>query len=226
MERTVEPEIMDDLEQAIAYDAADFSASHNRRVEIFRELAPPHALTGHFLDLGCGSGDLNFRFLAALPQCTITALDGSRAMIQLAMQAIEKQPEYKSRISFVESYIPSESLPKDTYATIMSNSFLHHLHHPQVLWETIKQLSSPHSFIFVSDLRRPSSHEEVREIVHARARDEKEVLQRDFYNSLCAAFEVSEVQEQLKNAGIEGLTVKALDDIHLVAYGSIAGIGA
>jgi hypothetical protein len=108
----------------------------------------------------------------------------------------------------------------------MSNSFLHHLHHPQVLWETIKQLSSPHSFIFVSGLRRPSSHEEVREIVHARARDEKEVLQRDFYNSLCAAFEVSEVQEQLKNAGIEGLTVKALDDIHLVAYGSIAGIGA
>jgi SAM-dependent methyltransferase len=223
MQRIPEPELMDDMEQAVAYDAADFSGSHNRRVDVFRELAPRSAQEGRFLDLGCGSGDLDFRMLSALPACTITAVDGSAAMVSLGVGAVQRRPEFQGRISFIESFIPSESLPRDDYSTIMSHSFLHHLHDPMVLWQTIKQLATPRSFIFVSDLRRPGSAEEARAIVAALAGGEAEVLQRDFFNSLCAAFEVSEIEAQLEQAGIQGLTVQALDDIHVVAYGYIQG---
>jgi SAM-dependent methyltransferase len=221
MQRIPEPELMDDMEQAVAYDAADFSGSHNRRVDVFKELAPPSAQEGRFLDLGCGSGDLDFRMLSALPGCTITAVDGSAAMVRLGVEAVQRRREFEGRISFIESFIPSESLPRDDYSTIMSHSFLHHLHDPMVLWQTIKQLASPKSFIFVSDLRRPASAEEANTIVAALAGGEAEVLRRDFYNSLCAAFEVPEVEAQLEQSGIRGLTVRALDDIHVVAYGYI-----
>jgi SAM-dependent methyltransferase len=219
MRRIVEPEIMEDVDQAKAYDGADFSSAHNRRVDVFRQLAPPKALKGLFLDLGCGSGDLDFRLLNALPECSIIGVDGSRAMIELAREATDRHPELHGRASFIEAFIPSDALPKGPYNTVMSNSFLHHLHEPLVLWETIKQVATPDTFIFVSDLRRPESAEEARRIVEELAGDEAEILKRDFFNSLCAAFEVPEVDDQLARAGIAGLKVQPLDDIHLIVHG-------
>ncbi len=219
MHRIVEPEIMGDLEQAKAYDAADFSGAHNRRVDVFKELAPPKAQRGEFLDIGCGSGDLIFRFLSALPEASLVGVDGSQAMIELARDAASGRPEMQGRLSFLVALIPNDNLPRSQYATIMSNSFLHHLHDPHTLWRTIKEMASPDSFIFVSDLRRPKSIEAAHEIVERLAGNEPEILKRDFFNSLCAAFEVPEVQEQLSQAGISGLEVRPLNDIHLVVYG-------
>lgn len=221
MRRIVEPEIMGDLEQAKAYDAADFSGAHNRRVDVFRELAPPHALRGAMLDLGCGSGDLIFRFLSALPECTVVGIDGSNAMIELAREAVARRAEFQGRVSFLVGFIPSDTLPRERFATIMSHSFLHHLHDPQNLWRTIKELATPDTFIFVSDLRRPASADEARRMVETLAGDESDILKRDFFNSLCAAFEVSEVHEQLARAGISGLEAEPLDDIHLIVHGFV-----
>ena len=221
MQRIVEPEIMGDREQAKAYDAADFSRAHNRRVDTFRELAPPKGLKGLFLDLGCGSGDLDLRLLEALPECSIIGVDGSQAMVELAREAINQRPELNVRASFMEAFIPSDTIPMGPYSTIMSNSFLHHLHDPQVLWETIKRLATPDTFVFVSDLRRPQTSEEARHIVEQLAGNEAEILKRDFFNSLCAAFEVREVQDQLLRADIAGLEAEALDDIHLVVHGFV-----
>lgn len=221
MQRIVEPEIMGEVEQAKAYDAADFSGAHNRRVDVFKELVPPQNVRGEFLDLGCGSGDLIFRFLSALPECSIVGIDGSQAMIDLARESVARRPEFQGRVSFVVGFIPSDKLPRSQYATIMSNSFLHHLHEPQALWETIKKLATPETFIFVSDLRRPESVEDVHRIVEELAANEPEILKRDFFNSLCAAFEVSEVREQLARAGISGLEVHPLDDIHIVVHGFV-----
>lgn len=103
--------------------------------------------------------------------------------------------------------------------TIMTNGFLHHLHDPQNLWNTIKGLVTPETFIFVADLRRPDTQQEALRIVEERASNEPEILKQDFFNSLCAAFEPSEIQAQLDFAGVSGLTVSPLDEIHLVVYG-------
>ena len=221
MQRIVEPEIMGDHEQAKAYDAADFSGAHNRRVDVFRELAPPKALKGLLLDLGCGSGDLDFRLLSALPECSIIGVDGSRAMIELARESASQRPGFNGRASFIEAFIPSDTLPTGPYSIIMSNSFLHHLHDPQVLWKTIMGLTTPETFIFVSDLRRPTSSDEAHRIVEHLAGNEPEILKRDFYNSLCAAFELGEIEEQLKQAGLSRLRAHALDEVHLVVHGCV-----
>jgi SAM-dependent methyltransferase len=221
MIRIPEPELMDDIDQALAYDAADFSRAHNRRVDIFRELAPPQALTGSTLDLGCGSGDLDFRILSALPEISILGVDGAQAMIDLANKRATQDPKLKSRVSFICRFIPSEDLPLGPWQTIMSNSFLHHLHDPQILWGTVKRLAAPETYIFISDLRRPDTESEAQRIVNDLASQENQIIKRDFYNSLLAAFEVAEVEHQLALAQIKGLEVNQLDDIHLTVTGFI-----
>jgi 2-polyprenyl-3-methyl-5-hydroxy-6-metoxy-1,4-benzoquinol methylase len=210
---------MEDVEQARAYHAADFSGSHNRRVDVFKELTMPAHQQGTILDIGCGSGDLLFRLLAALPEVSVLGIDGSQAMIELAREVANQRPEFKDRVSFMVKYIPTNDIPRLQYATLMSNGFLHHLHDPQHLWNTIKELATPETFIFVSDLRRPTSTEEARRIVEERTANEPAILKRDFFNSLCAAFEPQEIQEQIDRAGISGLKITLLDEIHLVVCG-------
>ena len=57
MERVLEPELMDDALQSIAYAKADFSASNQLFVdELIRELPPQRVHRA--VDIGCGPGDV------------------------------------------------------------------------------------------------------------------------------------------------------------------------
>ena len=50
------------------------------------------------------------------------------------------------------------------------------------------------------DLVRPESPEAAMAIVESVTPNEHPLLKQDFYNSLCAAFTVEEVRDQLRNA--------------------------
>jgi hypothetical protein len=49
--------------------------------------------------------------------------------------------------------------------------------------------------------------------------DEPEILRRDFYNSLLAAFEPKETRQQLAEAGLTELVVKEISDRHMLIFG-------
>lgn len=220
MERILEPELMDDPEQAEAYAVADFAESHQLRVTWFRErFGPVRCET--VLDLACGSGDMTLRFARALPESRTLAVDGSQAMLDFATRLLEAEPELLPRVQLLCSFLPSDSLPAQTYDLVMCHSALHHFHDPQVLWSTIRAHVRPGSIVFVSDLRRVSSVEQAQQIVHERAANEHPALQRDFAASLCAAFTAEEVRAQLTNAGLSQLTVQEIGDIYLLVYGVI-----
>jgi hypothetical protein len=53
------------------------------------------------------------------------------------------------------------------------------------------------------------------------APDEPDVLRRDFYNSLCAAFTPGEIADQLDAAGLDGYAVEPVTDRHLVITGRV-----
>lgn len=227
MDRIVEPELMDDAEQALAYANADFSESHGRRVGLFREAFPGREIRGPILDLGCGPGDVTFRFARAFPQAEIVAVDGSRPMLDIAEQAAAADPGLRGRIRFLHGRIPgAAAIPDLPYELVMSHSLLHHLHRPEGLWQTIAQYAAtPGALVFVADLRRPASTEAARHIVEERSGSEPEVLKRDFYNSLCAAFEPEEVAEQVRAAGLGELCVEPAGEIHLIVRGVRARSG-
>jgi SAM-dependent methyltransferase len=221
MHRTVEPELMNELEQAVAYAQADFDAAHNEIITNFDQCFPNSNLKGPVLDLGCGPGDISFRFAARFPGCSVTGVDGAPRMIQLANERRAKEQSLCSRVSFVEGLLPGASIPPGPWEAIISNSLLHHLHHPEVLWETIVAQASPGTRVFVADLRRPANEKEARRMVEKYCPDEPDILKRDFYNSLLAAFEPVEIRQQLADAGLVELEIKILTDRHMLVFGGI-----
>lgn len=220
MQRVPEPELMDDPTQAEAYAAADFDEAHRRIVDVFDDCFPGGGIEGCVLDLGCGPGDISFRFAARHPACTVTGVDGSAAMIRLAnhRRAVDVAGD---RVAFIEGCIPGAPIPEVRYSAIISNSLLHHLHRPEVLWDTIAAHAGTDTRIYVVDLRRPQSNGAARRLVEEYAAGEPDILRRDFYNSLCAAFTPREVEAQLAAAGLAGLSVKEISDRHLVICGTL-----
>jgi len=104
---------------------------------------------------------------------------------------------------------------------VVSNSLLHHLHDPAGLWRMIRARGAAGAAVVVMDLMRPASESAARALVEAYAADEPEVLRRDFYNSLLAAFEPGEVRQQLAAAGLGHFSVTEASDRHLVVRGRI-----
>ncbi len=219
MKRTPEPELMNDPAQAVAYARADFAEPHERFVSLFGERFPGLEIAGEVLDLGCGPADIAIRFARAHPRCRILGVDGAAAMLAEGERLIGAAG-MDGRIRLYEACLPVEDLPGAPFDAVISNSLLHHLHDPQVLWTAVRRFARPGSPVFVMDLRRPSSPEVVEDLVKEYAAGEPAILQRDFRNSLHAAFLPEEVAEQLRRAGLD-LTVEAIGDRHLIVYGLV-----
>jgi len=219
MQRVTEPELMDDQAQAEAYAAADFAEAHSRIVDSFDSCFPGEDVAGYILDLGCGPGDICFRFAARFPACSVMGVDGSRAMIRLANERKARDSVTDDRVRFIEGLLPGAPIPEMPFAAVISNSLLHHLHEPLVLWETILRYASPGTKVYVVDLFRPGTVVEAQRLVSEYACGEPDILRRDFYNSLCAAFEPGEVEAQLATAGLAGLAVDVISDRHLAVHG-------
>lgn len=219
MRRVTEPELMDDPAQAAAYAAADFTEAHARIVAGFEECFPGVQVAGGVLDLGCGPGDISFRFAARHPDCTVIGVDGSAAMIELARKRMARERLLAERVQFIEGRLPGAVIPVGPYTAIISNSLLHHLHRPAVLWEAVAAHALAGTYVYIVDLLRPQTTAQARRLVDAYAAGEPSVLRRDFYHSLCAAFEPAEVEAQLAAANLAELSVSVISDRHLAVYG-------
>lgn len=222
MKRTVEPELMDDQAQAEAYAAADFSDADTLMLQTFNDAFPGLGLEGPVLDLGCGPGNMTFRFAEQFPRCQLIGVDGSAPMLNIAEERKQSRPELKERIRFIHGIIPQVAIPEQSYAAIVSNSFLHHLHNPESLWALINQQAQSGCKIMVMDLFRPDSPQQAQSFVDRYAASEPEILQRDFYNSLLAALTPDEITQQLRSAGLTELAVRKISDRHLIVVGEKA----
>jgi trans-aconitate methyltransferase len=220
MRRILEPELMDEFDQARAYAEADFAEPNARFVEEFTRHFPDLS-AGSIVDLGCGPGDIVLRLAERLPACTVHGIDGSAAMLKFAADRLFELPRLQGRVQFVEGRLPGAQMPLERYDAVVSNSLLHHLHDPEALWRGIRELGAPGAAVLVMDLFRPASAGIASEIVEAYAGNEPEVLKRDFFNSLCAAFEPGEVRAQLDACGLGSLRVAIVSDRHLLVSGRL-----
>jgi ubiquinone/menaquinone biosynthesis C-methylase UbiE len=221
MRRVEEPELMSDDVQARAYAEADFAEPHSFYVTLFARKFRGRPNRAKVLDLGCGAADVTIRFARANPGYTFHGVDGSPAMLKYGRAAVARQ-RLSQRIRLIEGSIPGVPVPRQSYDAIICSSFLHHLHDPQVLWRTVRQHSKKGTIIFVADLRRPASRAQARELVEQYSGEEPEVLKRDFFNSLLAAFTPEEVRAQLCQAHLRHLTVEVISDRHLIVFGKIS----
>ena len=133
MKRIPEHELMDDVSQAKAYAEADFSAAHNTFVEYFKVRFPDFS-SGDALDLGCGICDVIIRFAQAFPKTHIIGIDGAQAMLDLGLCELQGKG-FAHQITLQRYKLPDAELLKQQYDAVISNSLLHHLSDPLVLWK-------------------------------------------------------------------------------------------
>ena len=215
MKRIIEPELMSDKEQAAAYANANFEEPHNHFVELLSlSMGENFPEFGNVIDLGTGAADIAIRFASNYPCFEVDAIDGSCAMIAEGKKAIDKV-RLNDRINLIHSSIQDITLAEKEYVIVFSNSLLHHLHDPMVLWKLIKNAKG-NPLVFIMDLMRPKNIQKIDELVHEYAGNEPEILQKDFKNSLKAAFTPEEVVLQLQDIGLDGLEVTVVSDRHIV----------
>jgi ubiquinone/menaquinone biosynthesis C-methylase UbiE len=218
MQRIPEPELMNDPAQALAYARADFSEPHSRFIEQFRSCFPRWTGQGYVLDLGCGPGDICQRFARAYPHAQIHGIDGAAAMLNIGRDDLQ-HAQLADRVQLIEGYLPGAALPRAQYDAVISNSLLHHLYEPHVLWKSILRYAATGAPVFIMDLRRPDTEQAVAALVKLYAENEPDILRHDFHCSLLAAYRTEEIQTQLHTAGIDWLTVSALGDRHVTVHG-------
>jgi len=220
MNRIPEPELMNGQEQALAYASADFSAGDQALIDRVQALFPA-GLGECIADLGCGPGNISFRLARYFSDAAVVGYDGASVMLALAEEARAECSDLRARLSFRQVVLPDRSLARD-YSAVISNSLLHHLHDPAVLWQSVRALGLPGAVVYIKDLRRPVSEQEVHALKDRYLRDAPDVLQRDYVASLHAAFTVEEVGEQLVHAGLaDQLSVASVDDRYLEIWGHL-----
>ena len=215
--RIPEPELMDTAEQARAYAAADFTEPHEAFVDRFRARFPEFR-SGQVLDLGCGPADVTVRFARAYPEARVHGVDGAPAMLEEAAKLV-RAAGVGDRVSLEPVRLPSPSLSGAAYDAVVSNSLLHHLADPGVLWATVADTAGASAPVFVMDLCRPTSTDAAQQLVDTYTAGESPVLRDDFYRSLCAAYTPDEVRTQLVSAGLDHFRVEPAGDRHLLVWG-------
>jgi 2-polyprenyl-3-methyl-5-hydroxy-6-metoxy-1,4-benzoquinol methylase len=220
MERVPEPELMDGLEQAEVYAAADFAASDQALVERFHTLFP-EAPGEQLLDLGCGPGNISFRLAERFCAAQVVGMDGAAAMLSLAARGLSQRPWLQPRVRFEQHRLPDPDLTGG-FDAVVSNSLLHHLHQPAVLWQAVAQLGCSGACVYVKDLRRPDSPGAALALQRRYLADAPSLLQHDYLASLHAAFTPEEVRHQLEEAGLaDQLQVAVLEDRYLEVWGRL-----
>lgn len=221
MERIPEPELMDDPAQAQAYADADFSQPHDYFVAQFLTRFPDFS-SGQVGDLGCGPADITIRFARAIPEAMVVGVDGAAAMLALGCEAV-RRAGLESRIRLEQRLLPARDWGNAAFDAVISNSLLHHLDDPTALWQTVANVAKPGAPVLVMDLMRPPDRAGAERLRTLYAAGAPAVLQRDFYNSLLAAYQPREVREQLRQSGLDYLTVEVASDRHLIVHGRYRG---
>ncbi|MEB3161830.1 MAG: methyltransferase domain-containing protein [Prochlorothrix sp.] len=228
MDRILEPEVMENPEQALAYAQADFRDSNGRFIEGLVATLGPAAIGpgSHILDLGCGPGAIPVELAQKLPQTVITAIDASAAMLDLAQSCVTAAG-VADRVRLHQAYLPHWPTATTSFTppltAVISKDMLHHLPDPQVFWQVVRTLAAQAKAplpVYVMDLLRPPSAAVAQEMVQGVAGSESLLLQQDFHNSLCASFTLEEVQQQLDQAQLS-LSLTRVGDRHFLVQGSL-----
>jgi cyclopropane fatty-acyl-phospholipid synthase-like methyltransferase len=223
VERVTEPELMDEVGQARAYSEADFSDPHQAVVAQFTDhFADFAGLVGaRVIDLACGPADVTVRLARALPDATFLGVDGAEAMIALGRERLAREG-LADRVALERHLLPDPALgARDPYDAIVCTGALHHFHDPMALWTTVGDVAGKGARVLVQDLTRPDSHATARMLVNRYAAGEPEILRRDYFHSLLAAFTPDEIRAQLHVVGYEHFAVDMVSDRHVVVSGVV-----
>ena len=231
MERVPEPELMEEKEQVISYDEADFSEGEVNLInQINYYLLRKNISLGKkdlIVDLGCGPGNISEKLAIKWPNTEVVGIDGSKEMILRA--------EYNNSISTNQKklknlrYICSDIKDiksnkfnlKKTISLLVSNSLIHHITNLEDFFNTIRSLSSNITVNFHKDLKRPLDEKSALELKAQCSTTYNEILTNDYYASLRASYTFKELKNFTLENDLSSLDVFEEGENYLIVYGNV-----
>ncbi len=214
LQRVLEPEVMDTVEEAVDYNAMDHSEVNTLFVQDLIACASNHNISlGNVLDLGTGTALIPIELCQASAGAKVLAIDMAKEMLKIARTNVETS-QLQERISL--QLHDAKKLPfKDgQFECLMSNSIVHHIPEPETCISESARVLANGGLVFVRDLMRPDNDEEVRALVQTYTGQEKESSQKMFDESLRAALSLEEIRGLVAKYGFEPETVQAASDRH------------
>ena len=215
--RTLEPEVMESAEEAAEYDAMDHRVVNSIFVKDFLNALYAVELNDQrprIVDLGTGTGLIPVELLrqSSTPEA-ITACDLSHEMLKVAWRHIQRRHLSKS-IQPVLADATRLPIADHSCHAVMSNSLIHHLPEPLGAFQECRRILRPGGLLFMRDLLRPETSEDVEMIVKTHAGSETEYQQQLFRQSLHAALTLDEVRQLLVRADYAADSVSRTSDRH------------
>lgn len=203
---------MDTVDEAVQYDLMDHAAVNRAFVERFLEIGGG----GHVLDVGTGPAHIPIELCRRREDVRVTAVDAARAMLdRAAMRVREAGLAGRVRLSLADG--KALRFPDGAFDAVMSNSIVHHLPDPRPFFREVKRLVKPRGVVFLRDLFRPETEEELAALVARHTAGATAEQHGLFAASLRAAFTVDEVRSMLAECGLPDLAVAATSDRHWTA---------
>ena len=209
--RTLEPEVMDDTQEAILYDSMDHRQVNARFVEDF--LA--HAAAGErVVDLGAGTARIPIELCMKCETTTVMAVDAATSMLDVAIRNIDIAG-LRGRIQlFCADAKRLDALDDACCDSVISNTLLHHVAEPASVLREAVRIVKPNGRIFIRDLMRPDSDSEVERLTELHAANEPDASKQLLRQSLHAALTLEEAKQMLSDCGLDPAHVHATSDRH------------
>ena len=210
LDRVLEPEVMNDREEAVEYDAMDHESVNRNFVTDLLNAGP---IGNDCLDLGTGTALIPIELCNRDEEVRVMATDASTIMLDLARYQLEVN-NLTSRIQLHFGDVKKLVFESSFFDTVMSNSLVHHLpSHDSFLLEALRVLR-PGGLLFVRDLSRPESQEQLDLLMLTYGANESEGSRQMLLQSLHAAISLSEIRNLALQAGLSSVCVAMTSDRH------------
>ena len=210
LDRVLEPEVMNDREEAVEYDAMDHESVNRNFVTDLLNAGP---IGNDCLDLGTGTALIPIELCNRDEEVRVMATDASTIMLDLARYQLEVN-NLTSRIQLHFGDVKKLVFESSFFDTVMSNSLVHHLpSHDSFLLEALRVLR-PGGLLFIRDLCRPESQEQLDLLMLTYGANESEGSRQMLLQSLHAAISLSEIRNLALQAGLSSVCVAMTSDRH------------
>lgn len=218
LQRRLEPEVMDTVEEAVDYDAMDHGTVNRLFVDDLLAAARVNGIAlddprRRILDVGTGTAQIPIELCRRTPDCQVIAIDLAREMLKLGARNVEKAG-LTGRIELEYADAKEMRWEDASFDVVMSNSIVHHIPDPGRVLGEMARVTKPGGLLFVRDLLRPDDEDALERIVAAYAGDENEHQQQMFRDSLHAALTLEELASILTDLGLPAAWPRQTSDRH------------
>ena len=216
LQRVLEPEVMDTIEEAVDYNAMDHAAVNQLFVDDLLAVLAPNggaAFDGEVLDLGTGTALIPIELCRRDENFRVLGVDLAANMLDIAKINIDLA-DLRERVML--DLVDAKGLPleDERFAVVMSNSIIHHVPEPAAVLREAVRLTAPGGLLFFRDLLRPEDNEEIARHVETYAGQESDHARQMFEDSLRAALSLDEIRALVQELGFDVQTVQATSDRH------------